>query len=293
MDYQDGISFSRPAIHRADPTSTGGVSNSFALLEFREAVEYWINGRKSISDTTRRDYRQCIQHLVKFFGEMPLAKIGMVQINAYQEMRRKTVGAVRINREIGVVLGGTLDRAGIWEDVRRWYEPLPLPKQKRGIALEPEEERYIWQIAASNSRWKVIYWCSLLARNTCLGTGEIRQLRLAAIDLKEYAWVRVEEGLKNSYRERTIRCNSDASWALRKLVERATKAGANLPEHYLLYHRAPIGTRRLADPTLGSGHFEMPEELSPVLVARKPPQKIRPDFRIVRYKVNQRGSDAQ
>jgi integrase len=228
---------------------------SFGAFLFSEAVEYWLNGRHSISVATRRDYRNCIKNLVPAFGLLPLVDIRIEDIERYQQTRRTAVGAVRINREIGVVLGGTLERAGLWEEIKRFYEPLPLPKTKRGIALEPEEERHIWQIAAANPHWKVVYWCSLLARNTCMGTNEIRQLKMGAIDQKDFLWVRVQEGLKNAYRERTLRCNPDAAWALRNLAERAAQHGASLPDHYLLPHRSALGTRCQPDPTRPQATF--------------------------------------
>lgn len=223
-------------------------TSAFGSLQFEEATGYWLNGRRSISDVTRRDYENCIKPLSKFFGQIILTEIHIGHVQSYQDERSKVVGPVRLNRELGVVLAGVLDRAGLWEPIARFYEPLPLPKKKRGIALEPEEEQHLWRIAAANSRWAVGYYCSLLARNTCMGTKEIRTLRLNCIDQKEYKWVRVEEFVKNDFRERTIRCNADASWALQRLAERAATMGAYLPEHYLLPHKADTGSRG-ANPT--------------------------------------------
>ena len=224
------------------------TQTSFGNLHFEEAATYWLNGRHSISPETRRDYENCIKPLSKFFGQMVLTDIQIGHIQTYQDERSKQVGPVRVNRELGVVLAGVLDRAGLWEETKKFYEPLPLPKKKRGIALEPEEERYLHQIAANNSRWALVYYCAVLGRNTCMGTKEIRMLRLSCIDQKDYKWVRVEEFVKNDYRTRTLKCNSDASWALQRLAERAASMGAYLPDHYLLPHKADTG-KRGADPT--------------------------------------------
>jgi len=251
---------------------------SFGQLLFSEAVEYWLEGRRSISEVTKRDYRECMKNLIRFFGQLPLRDIHIGHLQTYQEQRRKTVGAVRVNRELGVVLGGTLDRAGLWEDIKRFYEPLPMPKQRRGIALEPEEERYLWRVAAANSRWRLVYWCSLLARNTCMGTNEIRQLRLGAIDQKDYRWVRVEEGLKNDYRERTLRCNADASWALQNLAERAASLGAYMPQHFLLPHRSENGQRGKADATRPQSSFLWSWRMLRKEVAKKFPHLARLRF---------------
>lgn len=221
---------------------------AFGALHFAEACQYWLNGRRSISPGTRLDYENCIKPLTRFFGELKLEDIHIGHLQSYQDERRKTVGPVRINRELGVVLAGVLDRAGLWDQIKRFYEALPLSKKKRGVALEPEEERYMWRLAAANSRWSVVYYCAVLGRNTCMGTGEIRHLKLSCIDQKDYKWVRVEEFIKNEFRERTIRCNGDAAWALQQLSERAASLGAYLPSHFLLPHRAETG-KRGADPT--------------------------------------------
>ena len=251
---------------------------SFGLLLFGEAVEYWINGKRSISAGTVRDYRECIKPLLKFFGQLKLTDIHVGHLQAYQDERGKQVGPIRVNRELGVVLAGTLDRAGLWEDIRRFYEPLRLSKKRRGIALEPEEERYLWKVAAANSRWQVAYWCSLLARNTCMGTNEIRMLKLCRIDQKEYRWVRVEEYVKNEFRERTLRCNADAQWALRNLAERAASMGAYLPDHFLLPHRAELGKRGKADPTRPQSTFLWSWRKLRAEVAKKYPHLARLRF---------------
>lgn len=228
---------------------------AFGSLSFTEACEYWLNGRRSISPNTKLDYENCIKPLKRFFGELPLDQIHIGHLQSYQDERGAQVGPIRLNRELGVVLAGVLDRAGLWEPIKRFYEPLPLSKKKRGIAMEPEEEQHLWRIAAANSRWSVIYYCALLARNTCMGTNELRTLTLSRIDQREYKWVRIEEFVKNDYRERTLECNSDATWALQKLSERAASLGAHLPEHYLLPHRAETG-RRGADPTRPQASFQ-------------------------------------
>lgn len=250
---------------------------AFGSLQFAEACQYWLNGRRSISPGTRLDYENCIKPLNKFFGQLRLDEIHIGHIQSYQDERNKTVGPVRINRELGVVLAGVLDRAGLWDQIKRFYEALPLPKKKRGIALEPEEEQHLWRVAAGNPRWSVIYYCALLARNTCLGTTELRMLRLSCIDQKDYKWLRVEEFVKNDYRERTLECNSDASWALRRLAERASKLGAKSPDHYLLPHRAETGERG-ADPERPQASFQWAWRQLRLEAAKKYPRLARMRF---------------
>lgn len=250
---------------------------AFGSLQFAEACEYWLNGRRSISPNTRLDYQNCIKPLTRFFGNTKLEDIHIGMLQSYQDERGKTVGPIRINRELGCVLAGILDRAGLWDQIKRFYEPLPLSKKKRGIAMEPEEEQHLWRVAAGNPRWSVIYYCALLARNTCLGTKELRMLRLSCIDQKEYKWLRVEEFIKNEFRERTLKCNPDGAWALQRLAERAATLGAYMPEHFLLPHRAEKG-RRGADPTRPQASFQWAWRRLRSEVAKKYPHLARVRF---------------
>jgi hypothetical protein len=109
----------------------------------------------------------------------------------------------------------------LWDEIGRFYEPLFVPRSKAGFALEPEEERHLFEVASKNSRWLVAYLASVLARNTCLGTSEVRNLQLKNVDIADCRWVRLEGRVKNDFRIRTLECNADARWALRGLLERA------------------------------------------------------------------------
>ena len=222
------------------------MAADFCSHTFIEAASLWLESRKRLAPGTVRDYKACIKSLTKFFGELRLKEIHIGHIAAYQEERKHT--PIYSNREIGVVLAQVLDRAGLWEDKKKFYEPWPIPKSKRGIALEPHEEQDLFKIAASNPRWIVTYLYSVLARNTCMGTAENRQLRLMDVDRKDFDYVTVMDRVKNEYRPRRLECNEDARWALRNLLEIAYERGANLPEHYLIPHRARNGEKGW-DPT--------------------------------------------
>lgn len=261
-------------------------NEDFGKLTFSQAGTLWLAGRKKISAETARDYECCLRPLNKFFGDLLVEDIHIGYIQAYQDERRKSVGAVRINREIGVVLAGILTRAGLWEEKGKFYEALPFSKKKRGLAMEPEEERYLWQIASQNKRWRLIYWCTILARNTCLGTKEVRMLRLGKIDQKEFKWVTVEEFVKNDFRERTLKCNPHAQWALGQLAERAAEKGAYLPEHFLFPHRGS-GNRKF-DPTRPQTTFLHPWRLLRIEVAKKYPHLANIRFYDNRHTANTR-----
>jgi len=100
----------------------------------------------------------------------------------------------------------------------------------------------LFRYAASNPRWKLAFWCSLLTANTTAGPGEIRHLRLRDVQL-DPPTIHITEGVKNEYRVRMIPLNDPAAWALKQLLKRAKELGSSEPDHYLLPHRARNGDR--------------------------------------------------
>lgn len=206
---------------------------------FSEAAEQWKQSRVSqISSGSLENYRQYIQSLNLFFGEMRLEDIHIGNVEEYQELRQETCGASRINHEISC-LQQILKRAGLWEELRRYYEPMPLPASSPGVALEMMEEEHLFKTAAKKPKWKVAYCCALLSANTTMGPGEIRHLRLGNIDLQNRR-VFIEEGVKNKFRVRTLPLNDEAAWALSTLLEVAHKHGSHLDDHHLLSYRPRV-----------------------------------------------------
>lgn len=268
-----------PACERAKQSIMIGEQLGDSL--FPEAARHWLRTRKSIAETTRKDYRDHIATLTKFFGQMRLRDIHIGHVDTYQRSRQEAIrgtkrhragrdaekrlpsdGASRINHEISC-LGQVMHMAGLWQEIKRFYEPLPLPKDGPGIALSPEEERHLFEVARSRPRWMTAYCCALISRNTTAGPGEIRHLRLRDIDLQS-AVLHIEEGVKNSFRRRPVPLNADAAKAVRYLLDRAQRLGSTQSEHYLLPHRAHrMGAA--PDPTRPMGswkkaHYAMCEE---------------------------------
>ena len=92
------------------------ITSDLASLPFPEAAETWLQ--------TRRAYR--------------LQEISGDQIRAYQQML-ETCGPFAINHECSV-LQQMLKRIERWPEIAHAYQALPLPKEKRGRALAPEEK---------------------------------------------------------------------------------------------------------------------------------------------------------
>lgn len=222
--------------------------NVVADLGFSEAARVWLDGHAPhISAGTLRDYHNCIAALTPFFGTFTLRQIHIGHFEQYQKMRSsgseelRAAGPSRVNHELNT-LSQILARAGLWAPLAPSYKPLRLPRPKVGRSLSPEESHRLFSMAASNPRWKVAYCCALISVNTTSGPNEIRHLRLRDIDMTIPA-IRITEGVKNEYRERTIPLNGPASWAIGSLLDRARAIGAIEPEHYLLPHRAANGKK--------------------------------------------------
>jgi integrase len=225
----------------------------FAALLFSEACRIWLEEhRADIAAKTIEGYEYYLRGLAKFFSELPLRAIHIGHLRSYQESRQTPwidengrewkAGASCINHELNT-LKQILSRGGLWKNLAPFYEPLPQPKSRVGKALKDvEQEQTLFDAAASNPRWKLAYWASLLTANTGAGPGEIRHLRLCDLNLDSHPpFICIREGLKNDYRERTLPLNDSALWAVRQIVRRAKRIGASQPDHFLMPHRARKG----------------------------------------------------
>jgi integrase len=314
MDRERSISAQHTLGHRQCPAcaekrqsiTMSGVS--FANLLFHDAAKTWLEGRKKIGLNTRKYYLCYIAALMPFFGEMRLAEIDIGNIAEYQTRRQEEVrlhrrhkasnvnghpkdhdGASLINHELSC-LGQILQRAGMWKAVSEFYEPLPLPPEGPGIALDPDEEQHLFQVGAKRKRWAVAYYASLLSRSTSAGPGEIRHLRLGDVRLNvdepggpmiRVLRHSVEGGVKNEFRERPLPLNPDALKAVEWMLERAHELGACEPHHFLLPHRAAKRGEK-ADPTRPMGSWKRAHRAMCVEAGKKFPRiaKLRPyDFR--------------
>lgn len=224
---------------------------------FPAAAQQWLDERRKISEKTRGFYSDYILTLSGFFGGMRLDEIHVGHVATYQKQRQGVIrlsprhragkrspekqesdGASRINHEISC-LGQILHRAGLWTEIKKFYEPLPLPRESVGMALSDEEKEHLFEVGMRKTRWHLAAYCSLLSRNTSAGTGEIRHLRLGEIDVDgDVPSIYVSErGAKNEFRQRRIPLNSDAERAVRWLLARAHRLGCREAHHYLLPHQ--------------------------------------------------------
>jgi len=225
-----------------------------AKMPLPEAGMAWRESRRPfLGPRTQKDYEGYLGTIVKFFGNVSLEKLADPDlIRLYQMERNKTAGASIINHECSTIQQ-LLKRIRRWNDVKDFYEPLPLPRESPGRAMTPEEERRLFEAGALNPNWAVAYWAAMLAANTAAGPAEICGLRLADVSTSnpETARIHVHEHVKNVNRAREIPLLSEGLLsrgltAAKALVERAQQLGATQPEHFLIPFRVSTGT---FDPT--------------------------------------------
>lgn len=215
---------------------------------FLEAAEAWLESRKPfLSPKSHHEYTLNIKTLAKYFGELKLPEITSDEIRAYQRMRMQTVGASTINHECSVIQQ-MLKRIGRWPEVGLDYQPLPLPKEKRGRALSDEEFDRLFRAAQSSPNWYTTFLFAVISVNTTAGPKEIATLRLKDITLSdELQEIRVQpEGAKNKHRIRRIPLNDAARPAVEAALKRAKMEGSVAPDNYLFPFRIK---RNCYDPT--------------------------------------------
>lgn len=215
-------------------------------LGFKEAAEAWLETRRPyLAAKTQHEYKLNIRTLTAFFGECRLSEITADQIRAYQRMRMTQCGPFAINHECSV-LQQMLKRIGRWPELVLDYQPLPLPKEKRGRVLADQEKIRLFAAAASSPNWEAAFLFGMISINTTSGPKETASLRLKDIDLERETMRVQPEGAKNDHRTRVIPLNVDALKAIELAIARAKKLGSIEPDHYLFPFR--VRTNRY-DPT--------------------------------------------
>lgn len=217
------------------------------LLRFSEAAQVCLDDElrfTAIKPRTHKDHCDFVRRLNNFFGETILADIHEGTILSYQQERSKTAGAELINHEVSY-LSHVLDKAGLWKELKHKVNRLAVPKSEKGKALSEEEESLLKMCAASNPRWQVAYWGTLLGLNIGLGPGEICNIHVGDIDLKEgFLEIRVDERIgKNEYRAESYPMNPTMRWVCHGLLQRYLKICERQGvepdcEHYVLPYNA-------------------------------------------------------
>ena len=167
----------------------------------------------------------------RHFGDVQLSKITATAIAKYQQDRHDANIANRtINMDVGV-LSRVLKFCGCWRALADRVRNLPERQRTVGRALTPEEQRRLFDAAASNPEWEHVYCAAVVAANTSMRPVEVKNLRRCSVDLvrKTVAVTRS----KNESGHRLIPLNASALTALARMIDRADVLGFDEQEHYL------------------------------------------------------------
>ncbi len=232
-------------------------------MPFREAAQRWVASQQIgpgmsrskafyIKPETVKNYQQHAGALTLFFGTWPLDKIRIEHLRRYQQarvngdapfIRRRRphekpgpcpTRPAHVNQELRLLIR-ILKRAALWKgDLQEYHRELSQEQLKIVRALTVAEEEHWLQTCMRSEDWKVVCHYSIVCLGTCMGTNEIRSLKLADINFESGIVTVPIEGAKNKYRHRTLpilpgRTLDSLHW----LVERAKEIGSGRPEHYL------------------------------------------------------------
>lgn len=212
----------------------GRLPNDFAKLRFEKATELWLTERKQlVAPKTHRIEKERLVPLTAAFGGSRLCDITSDMIRAYQVKRTAKVGPRTINLETKV-LRMVLRNAKLWARIADDFKALRENKRGPGRALTAEQEKTLFEVAASREGWQVAYRAALVASNTTARGGELKGLRISDVNLLEKTLTIQRLSTKTDAGARVIPLNETAMWACARLLERAGKIGATEAEHYLM-----------------------------------------------------------
>ncbi len=230
----------------------GRLPTDFAKLMFEKASAMWLEERKPmVAPKTHRIDRERLVALKPAFSGNRLCDITSDMVRSYQSKRVAKVSPRTVNLETKV-LRMILRRGRLWARIADDFRPLPENKRGPGKALTPEQEKKLFEVAASKPGWSVVYYAALLASNTTARGGELKGLRIGDLNLIEKTLRIQRASTKTDAGARIIPLNETALWACARLLERAEKLGASEPSHYL-FPAALFRHTKKTDPMHGTG----------------------------------------
>jgi integrase len=213
----------------------GSLPTEMGTWRLKEAETWWKEFRKPrIAASTQNSERYRLQHLPRILGNKRLSEISNQDLDRYTTRRlQEGIGPWSINKEI-LLWSLILKKAKVWGRLRDDYRPLRTKTSDIGRALTRDELRSLAEIAQTDQDWEAAFYGSVLAANTGLRGGEIKKLRVGAIDLERRRLVIRRHDTKTDAGARYVELNQDATEAAWRLLFRANRHGAIRPEHYLM-----------------------------------------------------------
>jgi integrase len=203
---------------------------------------------------TRSNERSYLRQLVRRLGMKKLKANTLDSLKDYQATRTQQVRERPVNLELGTLVN-VLKEANLWKSPLNNYKRLSEPESEVGEALTLDQLQRLEATAASNEAWQVAYCAELLAANTGVRGGEIKQLQLGAIDLERRRIRITRKSTKTNAGARWVELNQAATAAVRALYEPAQLLGASEPEHFLLPADLSRHTKK-TDPLRGLQGFD-------------------------------------
>jgi integrase len=199
------------------------------------AEKWWIEFRMPrISDTTFNSEKYRLRDFRTFVGNKLLCEITSGDLDRYVNKRLgEGAGAWSINKEIQV-WSLILKKAKLWHRLRDNYEPLSARVSDIGRVVSREELQNLAKVAQEHEMWEAVFYGFVLAVNTGLRGGEIKKLRIGAIDVQRRCLVVRRNSSKTDAGARHVELNDDATKAVLRLLSRACSLGSQRPEHFLL-----------------------------------------------------------
>lgn len=211
------------------------VSQLMNSATFAEAWPVWLRGKfQEIGTKTQKCYREYFKQLDRFFSTLRLDEITYQHIVDYRESRKESAGPGLINHEVNA-LGQLLERAGLWDPIRRCYKQLKVPKSTIGQRPTDEELIHLFQCAQKKARWRLAYLASVVSIQTAAGPEEVLGIKLGHINWADPPILHIH-GTKTEFRPRDIPMTEDCCIALRELELLARAKGASDPDHFLFPH---------------------------------------------------------
>ncbi len=204
-----------------------------------QACRAWLDSIRppEVEANTHRSYRACLSPIARLLGARKLGDVGIEDLKTYRSARRKEGRANRtINHEI-LCLSYVMKQAKLWAPIAQDYKPLPeSSKHSSRRPLTMDQLNSLVRTAMGNKHWTVVLDVMLVAANTTCRPCEITGLQLGRIrqEGKSPRIVINRVTTKTDAGEREIPLNRVAALAMKRLVERAVRLGADQPEHYLL-----------------------------------------------------------
>ena len=208
------------------------------------AIDDYLEAKKATANSERTIEfdRERLEIVKRHLGDVKLSAITRKAIEGFQAKRRLDgAGNRTINMDVGA-LRQVLRRFKQWrrleDDVKMLTEAGGAPV---GRALTPEEQKRLFEAAASNSEWDHVYRAAVLAANTSMRGVEVKHVRRRDVDLEKVWDVESATGKgvlyvthsKNETSKRPIPLNQAAREALERMLKRADDLGHTDPNHYL------------------------------------------------------------